>query len=255
MRWHVSMVTLGALGVLALSHWSEAQSPNGNNGKGWINLNACGDAQKKASVEQMFLGDTAARIKLWGSQSLTVKPSGSAGEVAEGYFDYAIQFDPEQAPVPISSFGSSQEEKDQLSERILHSIGVSCLGTRDAVVYLGFAINGSQRDYIFIGLRIGRRFVRPVLLGTSEYGVLSIDPTERDAFDIWSGGSEAAAMGMGARTRFQITRFRWSNESGGASIKKEATTYSRNMYPGEVLYKGYGSMRIGDPRIKIMKTY
>ncbi len=110
------LVALAVFAVVALPQRFLAQTPGGNGGKGWINLNVCNGGPKKAFAVQMMDGSMAARINLWVRQVVTVKPSGTPspqGEFDEGYFDYVIQFDPATTALPISSFASSNSHSER----------------------------------------------------------------------------------------------------------------------------------------------
>ena len=127
------------------------------------------------------------------------------------------------------------------------------MGVEDAVVYMGFAVNGSMRDYVFVGLHIGRNVAGPILLGRSNFGVLSVDPHSPDIFEIWDCDEGYLPCGMGEKRRYTVTQFRWSNAKGTPPVATESTAYSRDVYPGDVLYLGYGSMCVGNPKIRLTK--
>jgi len=180
-------------------------------------------------------------------EQIVVEPSSATidgGESLAARYDYEIVLQSTGTHYRITSFAQNPEDGDELAYRRLDSIGVTCISAKDVIVYLSFAVNGSRRDFFYVGMRTSL-MDEPVALGRSIYGVLSLDPRNPLTFSIWDSSRATSVDGMGEKHVYRVSVYRW--EAGRKSPELSNTHSSKPAYAGLVLAESERGIRIGGP--------
>ena len=141
----------------------------------------------------------------------------------------------------ISEFGTTREEREDFTYRRLVATGLYCVSANEALIYLSFAVNGSMRDYLYIGIYVTEHDFHPIVIGLSSYGVLAIDRREPLRFELWQSTDDTAANAMDAHV-YRVRTYQWLNPNS-THLLGERVTGPR--YPSQVMGKGQESIRIG----------
>lgn len=180
-------------------------------------------------------------------RNIIIEPSLPILDPAHAYdakFDYRVSADLGAPRVwKISELGKTPDESEELAYRRLDSVGISCLPQNDILIYASFTVNGSARDYFYVGLQITNATVRFAALGRSDYGVLAIDPADPFRFAIWDSSPRTRGNGMGSKHAYVVSFYQWS--LGGQSAKLIRQGYSKPFYPGQILGEGEDGIKVG----------
>jgi hypothetical protein len=177
----------------------------------------------------------------------SLRPQVDLGNLLVAKFDYRIIFEASGQRYQITSLAISPDDRDELAYRRLDSIGVSCISGNDVLVYLSFAVNGSARDFFYVGIDVNGHG-EPILLGRSVYGVLSLDRKDLYSFSIWDSSGATVGNGMGAKHGYQVSKYRW--KSGEQSIELVNMYNANAAYPAQILGRDGKGIRVGDPKAK-----
>jgi hypothetical protein len=182
-------------------------------------------------------------------QTIVVEPSVPVADLSETFdarFDYRIIFKPSGRQFQISALGKSPDERDEIAYRLLDSVGVFCVSADNALIYLSFSVNGSMRDFLYLGIHVRRETSQPIVLGSSSYGVLSVESADPFHFSIWDSTEVTRVNSMGMHT-YHVLSYRWAVDD--QSIELIDQHDSKPVYPGQVMGKGEESIRVGNPRV------
>lgn len=210
-------------------------------------FHVCGAGLPRAYVVPTEPAPLRAVLEFPNRQRITVESSipepVGPDEWVRARFDYRIVIGNIGPQYHITFLGATAHDKEELAYRFLDSVGVSCLPSSDAIVYFSFQVNGSDRDYVYVGLRVSNGTI-PILLGRSEYGVLVLDRNDPSRFSIWDSSQLTSGNGMGPHD-YKVTEYRWN--PGGTSVdvvgRHDAGVYE----PGNILGDDLKSIRVGAP--------
>lgn len=187
-------------------------------------------------------------LEIGVGKTIVVEPSIQGVEKNNSFdsrFDYRITSGEGDQHYQISEFATIPEDRDEFAYRRLESTAIDCLSKSDAVVYLSFSVNGSMRDFIYIGVHIKGTSFRPIFLGHSGYGVLSLDRNDPSRFFLWDSTEATDANGMGSKHIYKVFSYQWMLDE--QTKKLIGQRVSNPAYPGQIMGHGEDSIRIGNP--------
>jgi hypothetical protein len=243
----ISVVVLPLLlltGATGFGQSTRKPLPNGAENR----IRVCGAHVQRTYVLPAVVSKPREVLIFPGGQQLVVEPSdtkiGSGESFAERY-DYRIVLKPSGKRYLITSFAQNSDDSEDLAYRRLESIGVSCASANDIAVYFSFAVNGSIRDFFYLGMRMNM-VDKPVALGRSVYGVLSLDRKDSFSFSIWDSSRVTAGNGMGEKHNYQVSNYRW--QPGKQFVELLDKHNADPAYPAQILGQGERGIRVGEPK-------
>lgn len=247
----VSSIPLAAAVILLWAGHCLARTSHGGSDNSAATLTAICAADGPRSLILPMLGDAPrAVLELPDGKKVAVEPSiatANASHLFADRLDYQLVLGGSEEPFHISSLGASAEDREDLAYRRLDGIGISCLSKDDIRVYLSFSVNGSTRDFVYVGFRANGEG-RPMILGRAIYGALAIHDKDMSRFTIWASSAVTVGNGMGAMHGYQVSEYLWKPD--GESVELVGLREASPAYPAHVLGPKECGIRIGDPRVR-----
>ncbi|HLJ90587.1 MAG TPA: hypothetical protein VKZ53_27510 [Candidatus Angelobacter sp.] len=182
-----------------------------------------------------------------GGQKIVVEPAikVNADDLLAARYDYRIVIEPLGRRYRIASFGRNADDSEDLAYRRLESVGISCTSANDAWLYFSFEVNGSMRDFFYVGMRMNGAG-EPMPLGHASYGVLALDRKDPFAFSIWDSSAPTAVNAMGAIHDYKVFKYRWRPDEKSVELMNQRD--AKPAYPSQVMGQiGRGGIRVGGP--------